>query len=174
MKTRKRRKDKNKGKKTSKRQKLTETSFERFHEADDEGGTARDLLQHLRNLKQYPSKYAEYSPNVFLVKDQNSKISDAESSIISRTCLGHLVLLCFLSSYHALNFVPLCHANASGTGLEEYPLPDLNFFLLPEPDPNYSSKFSSSDFSHLAVSQQTASNLLIISFKFCRFLVVLT
>ena len=65
----------------------------------------------------------------FSSEDQKSKIFDAESSIISRTCLGHLVLLCFPSSYHALNFVPLCHANASGTGLEEYPLPDPNFFF---------------------------------------------
>ena len=71
-------------------------------------------------------------PMFFSSKDQKSKISDAESSIISRTCLGHLVLLCFPSSYHALNFVPLCHANASGTGLDEYPLPNptRTFFLL--------------------------------------------
>ena len=47
--------------KQGKDKKLTETSFERFHEADDEGGTARDLLQHLRHLKQYPSEYAEYA-----------------------------------------------------------------------------------------------------------------
>ena len=32
------------------------------------------------------------SPLFFLLKDQKSKISESESSINSRTCLGHLVL----------------------------------------------------------------------------------
>jgi len=53
-------KQRKENKEKTKRQKLTKTSFERFHEADDEGGTARDLLQHLRHLKQYRSEYAEY------------------------------------------------------------------------------------------------------------------
>ena len=32
------------------REELTKTGFERLNEADDEGGTARDLFQHLRHL----------------------------------------------------------------------------------------------------------------------------
>ena len=40
------------------------------------------------------ANYAEYLPIVFLV-DQKSKISESESSINSRTCLGHLVLLMY-------------------------------------------------------------------------------
>ena len=35
----------------------------------------------------------------FLSKDQKSKISESESSINSRTCLGHLVLLAFYQLY---------------------------------------------------------------------------
>ena len=54
-------KQRKENKEKTKRQKLTETSFERFHKADDEGGTARDLLQHLRHLKQYRSEYVEYA-----------------------------------------------------------------------------------------------------------------
>ena len=53
--------------KQGKDKKLTETSFERFHEADDKGGTTRDLLQHLRHLKQYPSEYAEYATILFRI-----------------------------------------------------------------------------------------------------------
>ena len=54
-------KQREENKEKTKRRKLTKTSFERFHKADDEGGTARDLLQHLRHLKQYRSEYAEYA-----------------------------------------------------------------------------------------------------------------
>ena len=64
---------------------------------------------HIHTSAEYAdfAKYAEYLPIAFSSKDQKSKISDAESSIITRTCLGNLVLLCFPFSYHALNFVPL-------------------------------------------------------------------
>ena len=43
------------------------------------------------------------SPLFFLLKDQKSKISESDSSINSRTCLGHLVL--FLQLYNAASKV---------------------------------------------------------------------
>ena len=50
------------------------------------------ITQNMQNMQHIP-------PLFFLSKDQKSKISESESSINSRTCLGHLVLF-FLAGYY--------------------------------------------------------------------------
>ena len=47
------------------------------------------IMQNMQNM----------SPLFFLSKEQKSKISESESSINSRTCLGHLVLFIFGEQY---------------------------------------------------------------------------
>ena len=51
--------------------------------------------QNMQN-KQNMQNMQNISPLLFLSKDQKSKISESESSINSRTCLGHLVLFVLL------------------------------------------------------------------------------
>ena len=53
--------------------------------------------------KQNMQNMQNISPLFFLLKDQKSKISESDSSINSRTCLGHLVL--FLQLYNAASKV---------------------------------------------------------------------
>ena len=54
-------------------------------------------MQNMRNME-------NISPLFFSSKEQKSKISESESSINSRTCLGHLVLF--------LYYEPICAGNA--------------------------------------------------------------
>jgi len=108
-------KQRKENKEKTNRQRLTKTSFERFHEADDKGGTARDLLQHLRNLKQYPSKYAEYSEYMKIMQKFRSEYEDYAtiSFRICRICdkmvqKGSKLWICPELSVSSKYFHPFC------------------------------------------------------------------
>ena len=80
-----------------------------FLKGDDNRSLIMKIVQHMQNMQnlqntqnmqnmQNMQDMQNISPLFFWSKDQKSKISESESLINSRTCLGHLVL--FIQFHH--------------------------------------------------------------------------